>query len=344
MELEFIGQKWDFDDPIDVYYLHEYLIHRKYKRAIEQKNSGDRLDKFSRVFNQDLIDILNKREQTGSWFFAREKTRIYDPEIFENVSDDYCMCWKKTDKEHDTLIIHISSYAGHEGRLNSRLDNVNPKLYNLDVDFLIVNEDPFRMPESVYPAYFLLGCSEQNDTLEKMCNQIRGYIKKEYKHVVVLGDSKHAASTVKIAQELNDIVTNVFVTGGMTTYSWRESPVVKKYFKWHNRPEHLKDQNLNITDIEIIYMVKAYNYYKMGLEDTLVDPLRYAHDYNFKIDYFYGKYDTEYLAYLEYAKQFESENFVFHEVDYKISKTQTHNIRPYVDRKIFPEYIKNLTN
>lgn len=344
MELEFIGQKWDFDDPIDVYYLHEYLIHRKYKKAIAQKNSSDRLDKFSRVFNGDLIEILNKREQTGSWFFAREKTREYNADIFENVSDDYCMCWKKTNKEHDILLIHISSYAGHEGRLKSELTNVNPKLYNLDVDFLIVNEDPFRMPESVYPAYMLLGCSEQNNTLEKMCNQIRSYIKKDYKKIVLLGDSKHAASTVGIAMQMHDIVTNVFVTGGMSTYSWEKSPVVKKYFKWHNRPKELEHQFLNITDIEIIYMVKAYNYYKMGLDDKLVDPLRYLHEYDIEVDYYYGKYDTDYIHHLNYAMQFKSDKFRFHEVDYKISDNQTHNIRPYVDRKIFPEYIKNLTN
>lgn len=343
MELEFIGQTWDFDDPIDTYYLHEYLIYRKYKKAITQKNSNRRLDKFSRVFNDDLIEILNKREQTGSWLFAKEKTQKYNADIFEDVSEDGCMCWKKSDNEHDTLLIHISSYAGHEGRLKSELTNVNPKLYNLDVDFLIVNEDPFRMPESIYPAYFLLGCSEKNNTIEKMCNQIRSYIRKDYKHVVILGDSKHAASSIRIAQELNEVVTNVFVTGGMTTYSWDRSPVVEKYFKWYNRPKHLKNQNLDITDIEIIYMVKAYNYYKMGLDSTLVDPLRYMHNYDFEIDYYYGKYDVEYLPYLKYANQFKSKNFRFHEVDYKISEAQTHNIRPYVDRKIFPEYIKRLT-
>ena len=342
MELEFIGKLWDFDDPIDQYYLHEYLIHRKYKKAIAQKQSSDRLDKFSRVFNDDLIDLLNKREQTGSWFFAREKTRQYNSDMFENVSDDFCMCWKKTTTNYDTLIIHISSFAGHEGRLKSELTNINPKITNLPTDLLVVNEDPFRMPESVYPAYFLLGCSEENNSIEKMCNQIRSYIKKEYKHVVVLGDSKHAASTIRIAQELSDVVTNVFLTGGMTTYSWDKSPVVARYFKWYNRPKELEHQFLNITDIEIIYMVKAYNFKKMGLDDTLVDPMRYMKNYSFKVDYYYGKYDVDYISFLNYALQFESDNFKFHEVDYKISENQTHNIRPYVDRKLLPEYIKNL--
>jgi len=128
----------------------------------------------------------------------------------------------------------------------------------------------------------------------------------------------------------------------MTTYSWDKSPVVARYFRWHNRPKELEHQFLNITDIEIIYMVKAYNFKKMGLDDTLVDPMRYMKNYSFKVDYYYGKYDVDYISFLNYALQFESDNFKFHEVDYKISENQTHNIRPYVDRKLLPEYIKNL--
>ena len=55
----------------------------------------------------------------------------------------------KTNKDYDTLIINLTSYAGHEGRLTSPLTNVSDKIINLDTDLLIVNEDPLRF-QKVY--------------------------------------------------------------------------------------------------------------------------------------------------------------------------------------------------
>ena len=51
------------------------------------------------------------------------------------------MCWKKTETTHDTLVIHLTSYAGHEGRLTNALTNVSERIINLETDLLIVNED-----------------------------------------------------------------------------------------------------------------------------------------------------------------------------------------------------------
>ena len=100
------------------------------------------------------------------------------------------MCWKNQIK-NTILIILPTSYAGHEGRLTSPLTNVSDKIINLDTDLLIVNEDPLRYPDVYIHGAMILGVSKQNDTQEKTCNQIREYIKKDYKNIIIYADSKH---------------------------------------------------------------------------------------------------------------------------------------------------------
>ena len=57
-----------------------------------------------------------------------------------------------------------------------------------------MNEDPLRYPESLYHGAMILSVSKQNDTQEKTCNQIREYIKKDYKNIIIYADSKHVVA------------------------------------------------------------------------------------------------------------------------------------------------------
>ena len=83
---------------------------------------------------------------------------------------------------------------------------------------------------------------------------------------------------------------------------------------------------------------------KLDIDNKILDPYRYLDAYpNIKVDYLYGKYDTEYVGFADYVKQFKFDNLNIQEIDYKISDFQTHNIRPYIDRKILPNYINDLT-
>ena len=82
---------------------------------------------------------------------------------------------------------------------------------------------------------------------------------------------------------------------------------------------------------------------KMNVDVRTVDPFRFLSDYpNIKVDYLYGKYDTEYMGFMKYIEQFNHKNLSIKEIDYKISESQRHNIRPYVDRKLLKNYIDNL--
>lgn len=340
MQLEFYNRIFDLEDDVDLFFLHEHVLYESYAKS--KFNSNVKLDRFSRVWNKDIANVCNQRAKTGSIDFAKPLVRSYDTELFENVSEDFTMCWKSTDSSHDTLVIHLTSYAGHEGRLTSPLTNISEKITNLDTDLLIVNEDPFRMPESIYPSNLILGCSDTCNDITKMCAQIRTYIKKDYKHVVIYADSKHAGSTVSIAYELSDLNIRVLVTGGQTTYNWDTSPWVKGYLKWCNRPEQLKYQFFSITPVAVMHIVKCYKFKQMKLDERIIDPYRFLDDYNILVDYYYGKYDTDYSGFKNYIKRLELNNLSMHEVDYKISDSQTHNIRPYADRFILSEYIKNL--
>ena len=339
MKIKLLDLDIDLNNEIDLHFLHEKILYIKYLNLRNIESS----DIYTKIYRKEVEELWLEKALTGSWHSNSKKVYRYDDDKYENVSEDFTMCWKKTDKDFDKLIINLTSYAGHDGRLTSSLTNVSDKIYNLDTDLLIVNEDPLRFPESLYPSAMVLGCSDKNNTQEKMCNQIREYIKKKYRHVIIYADSKHAGSAVSIAYELSDIVTNVLTTGGQTTYSWEHSPWIKSYMKWHDRPEHLKDQNLIMLDVAMMHLVKCWGFKKLDINNKTLDPYRYLGGYpNIKVDYLYGKYDTDYSGFTDYVKQFDFENLCVTEIDYKISDHQNHNIRPYVDRKILKDFIYNL--
>jgi len=340
MKFEFYNQLWNFDDDVELYFLHERILQHQYVSA--KNDSNKKTDRFSRVYNTDLINILEQRAETGTIEFARPLVQSYNDDLFENVSDDYTMCWKRTNVEHDTLIIHLTSFAGHEGRLSSPLTNVSEKIINLDTDLLIVNEDPFRMPESLYPSNMVLGVSNKCDSIKSTCNQIRKYINKEYKHVILYADSKHAGSVVSIALELQDLNIRVLTTGGQSTYNWETSPWVKGYLKWFNRPEYLTHQFMPIIGVAIMHIVKCYKFKQMNIDERITDPYKFLNDYDIPVDFFYGKYDIDYVGFKNYVERLKINNLTMHEIDYKISSSQTHNIRPYVDRFVLKDYIENL--
>jgi hypothetical protein len=343
MKLEFYNNFFDFNDEVDLYFLHETVLYNTYQLAKQNKSKNNKVDRYTSIFNREVLSIFTERAwHAGCNDFAMKNVHTYDSERFENLSADKSMIWKKSYKNHDTLIIHLNAFGGHEGRLASSVTNINEKIINLETDLLIVNEDPFRVPETIYPAFMILGCSDNNNTLEKMCNQIRSYIKKEYKNIILYADSRHASSVVSIAIELYDLKPRVLTTGGQTTVDWDRSPWVKNYFKWFNRPKVLRDQHLSITPVAIMHMVKCWKFKNMGLDSILLDPYRYIDDYDIRVDFIYGKYDRDYLGFKNYLSKLNKKNVYMKEIDYKISETQTHNIRPYVDRKILPEYIKNL--
>lgn len=339
MLIEMYDMQFDLTDEADCMFIHDRIIYEKYKQI--KKITGT--DLYTKIYKRDVIDTYLKKIETGSWSYASDIVYTYDDKVFENVSDDFTMCWKRTDEDYDKLIIHLTSYAGHEGRLKSPLTNVSQKIIDQKTDLLIVNEDPLRMPETIYPSMMVLGCSSANDTQEKMCNQIKSYINKKYKKVIIYADSKHAGSALSIAYHMSDIVTHVLTTGGQSTYAWDHSPWVKMYFKWFNRPAHLKDQWLDMVDVARMHLVKCWKFYEMGVDERIVDPYRFVSEYpHIKVDYITGIYDTDYLGFKKYIEQFTCDNFKIIDIDYKISDSQTHNIRPYVDRKILPDYIERI--
>ena len=125
------------------------MLYEKYKHLESLQDT----DIYTKIFKKDVKkQVLENKIKTDGLNFAKDIVYSYDTERFENVSKDFTMCWKKTTANHDKLIIHLTSFAGHEDRLTSPLTNVSDKIINLDTDLLIVNEDPLRFPESTYPS------------------------------------------------------------------------------------------------------------------------------------------------------------------------------------------------
>lgn len=343
MKYTFFDKDFDFNDEVDLYFLHETILYETYQLAKKRKSDNKKVDRYTSTFNREVLNIFSERAFNGGKNdFAKKNVYTYDEERFENLSNDKTMIWKKSNANHDTLIIHLNAFGGHEGRLASSITNVNEKITNLETDLLIVNEDPFRVPETIYPAFMVLGCSNENDTLHKMCNQIRTYIKRDYKNIVLYADSRHASTVVSIAIELKDLKPRVLTTGGQTTVDWDRSPWVRSYLKWFNRPKKLENQVLSITPVAIMHMVKCWKFKHMNIDKKILDPYRYIDDYDIQVDYIYGKYDTDYRGFQNYLQRLNKKNVKLREIDYKISNEQTHNIRPYVDRFILPEYINSL--
>lgn len=340
MKIIFRDIEYDLDDEIDSYFLNENIIQDQYQKS--KLDIGKRVDYSTRIYNHDLSKVLYGKAMHGSWEFARDTVNSYDTDKFEKLTDDHSILRKKTDTEYDTLVITFPSFAGPEGRFSSNRTNVSERLINQETDLLIVNEDPFRMPESLYPSNLMLGISDTYNTVELAVEKIRECITKEYKNIVIHVESKHAAAGASYAIQLNDIVTHLFVMTGPTTFNWDTSPWVQKYLKWDNRPEALKNQFLDMPDVQFMHIIKTYNFKKMRLSDKLLDPFKYIDNYDIKIDYYHGKYDIDFTSFKNYVEKQNIKNLDMHIIDYKISDTQTHNIKPYLDRHIIPEYIKSL--
>lgn len=77
----------------------------------------------------------------------------------------------------------------------------------------------------------------------------------------------------------------------------------------------------------------------MEIVHKTLDPFSYLNEYDISVDYYYGKYDDEYYGFKNYISGIDCERLTLHEVDYKISDDQTHNIKPHIERKIFPSYL-----
>jgi uncharacterized membrane protein len=84
-----------------------------------------------------------------------------------------------------------------------------------------------------------------------------------------------------------------------------------------------------------MHLVKCWKFKELNVEQETVDPYRYISNYkDLKVTYLHGKYDEDYFGFKKYIEQFKSDNLEIVDVDYKISNSQTHNIRPWLDRNL----------
>ena len=69
-----------------------------------------------------------------------------------------------------------------------------------------------------------------------------------------------------------------------------------------------------------MHIVKCYKFMQLNLDISLTDPYTVLDDSNVTVDYYYGKYDSDYIGFKNYIKALNLKNLNLHEVDYKISK------------------------
>ena len=322
----------DLEDDLYLYFFHEYIQWKIYSF-----NRASKSDIRNKINLSEFHKVFLERANTGGWDFAKENVIKFDNVLWKSPNKCNTMCISNKDENHDTLIICLASLAGHGFRLKHSFSQTSNDIYNTSADILNVTEDPLRFPEGVYPSNFILGCSDRLNSVELMCEEIRNMIVsngKNYKHIVVYSDSKHAGAGITVAIRLKDIVTNCFIIHGTLTHDFNQSPIVKEYFdnlgkEWY------------ISPTQWMHIIKSYQYtFRHNVPDYVLNPLDNITDCDFKIDYFYGKYDDEYKPFLDYGMS-KNKNINFIEVDYR-TRHETHFIRPYVDKHILKRYINEI--
>lgn len=332
MILELGGKKIDLNDELDCHYWHHHIMHRRYKLIQEQGGiEGAKA-------LQDLTPVMKQFFNEGPESF-RNKYQLYPNRHVAWEDEDRNMLHIK--KGYDVLQVHFVSYASHEGRL--RLSHVYLQDYieELECDLLIVNEDALRLPEILYPSSFLLGNGNVNDTPEKLAQKIKKFLPL-YRKSFLYCDSRHAGSGVAIGDLAG--IENAFVVHGQCVYDWDKSPWCQTALKY----EKMKDNGAidpDLKDVMLVTVMKTWQWMKEVNDIKIMDPYRYT---NMNVSYHYGIYDVDYESMLTYLKRTlnnrDSHNVKLIPIDYKFSKTNTHYIRSYTDKKLLPEYIKNLTD
>ena len=336
----------DMEDELEVKFAAEYYFWDEYKRlSLSANNISGKKDL------SNYKDALNFKFDNGG--LNRIRNKIEEEFGYDWISNDKCIGKLKGFSTKEHLLIYVCSHAGIENRMNGTILSIPDRIRELsnDFDVLVVNEHPLRFPESLYPAYLTLGCSDENNTFEKMCIALNSAIEKNYKKAVIIGDSKHAAITLSIAHRLNDIVTNAFIIHGQTSYDWEESGWVQSYLKYLEKRQkafeksgYLDDKMLyDISGPHIFHLLKTYKLKKLNISNEILSPFKYHKNYDIKLDYFYSEHDTEYASFIKWLKENKTGDINIHNVDY-CNKSNPHFIRPYVERKILTDYLNGILN
>ena len=332
----------DLDDDLDVMFACQSFSWDEYTRTRDSiSNVSDKITLAS------YSNIWKQRFDLGSLEHFRGAIEEHN-DFFNNVSDDKCIASKLNNK--DNLIIYLISHAGIENRLKHKMISIPDRIKKLENDFdiIAVNEHPLRFPEIIYPSFLVLGCSEENNTFDKMCDAIRNSITKSYKKVIVMGDSKNAAIALSVSHRLHDIVTNTFIIHGKTSYAWEDSGWVQSYLKYLKKRQitfeksgHLDDTMMHdISGVALYHIVKCYKYAKMNIDDRILSPFKYHDEYNIKVDYVYNEYDTEYNPFIEWLIDNSTGDITIHKIQQE--SHNPHFIRPHVEKTILPDYISKV--
>ena len=336
----------NLNDDLEVKFAAEYYFWDEYKRLLQSANNIAAKKDLSNYKN-----ALNFKFDNGGLESIREN--IEREFGYQWISEDKCIGKIEGFGTKQNLLIYVCSHAGIENRMSNTILSIPDRIRELSdrFDILVLNEHPLRFPESLYPAYLTLGCSEENNTFEKMCKSLEKSIEKNYDTVLVLGDSKHAAITLSIAHKLHKIVTNVFLIHGQTSYDWDESGWVQSYLKYLKKRDEVfektghRDDSMihNISGPHIFHILKTYKLKQLGISNEILSPFKYHKNYNIKVDYYYSEHDIEYAHFIKWLKENKTGNIQLHKVDY-VNKSNPHFIRPYIERNVLPNYIDGLLN
>ena len=96
----------------------------------------------------------------------------------------------------------------------------------------------------------------------------------------------------------------------------------------------------NMSSTRIRHIMKTFHFKKIGIDKEILDPLSY-YDNSYKLNYYYGKYDTDWMAFVNYVKR-KNININIHELDWKYSEEQTHFLAPVMQFKIIPSLVKEI--
>lgn len=332
----------NLDDELECHYFVEYLLWLEYK-CLEKNDYYDK-------FRDMSIEIFRK----GSSHFLKDTIYTPNQDIFDNISNDGTIATSKNFGSKKNLFIYTATY-NMIGSSDQSVIRIPDKIYNTiknDFDFIVISEDHVRYPKSMFPSWLLAGTSNEINTFEKLCDYVNNLITKEYNKVVLYGESALAGATVALGNNIN-AVTHAIVTHGDITYDFDSSPWVQDYLMYLKHREKLiskkiynEDMDKMIWDISatrIRHIMRTYFYKKLQINKDILDPLSVYDANKFKLDYYYSKYDTDWMPFMKCVKKHE-DKFNLHEIDWKYSETQTHFLAPYIEYKVLPKYLKRVLN
>lgn len=262
------GKRINLFDEVDVYYAAEMLDWEDFRENPKRK------DMF-------IEKILGKSD------------RIYDTELWDERVNDCIYTSKNFGLANGLIIICVQ-----ENWLQKELFNVNPNIlkHRKYSDIIVIKEE-IKNSTKPFMHNLLFGINKDFNTFEKLCKLLRSkFIKDCHKHVTLIAGGDMTIGGLALAQEFSDIISQVTLYNGISTYNWNSSKYVQNCHKESVKSEYMykktgkfdKSLESNMeTANDALYILKCGYFNRHKLNKRITSPFEYIQDHpTQKVDYY----------------------------------------------------------